>query len=90
MSEINVERSVQGDSFNLLPRPGSWIGNTSTADGKLLAQLRKMSAPPPAYGKQNRLSPACGFGLKPANQGETIRSSLFAESVINLTLIPSL
>ena len=90
MSETNVESSVQGGSFNLLPRPGSWMGNTSTADGKLLAQLRKISAPPPAYGKQNRLSFACGFGLRPANQGEVIRSSLFVGSVISLTFVSTL
>ena len=54
---------MNGGCDSRLSRPGSWTGQTSTSAGMSSDHRRKIEAPPPAYGKQNRRTWACGFGL---------------------------
>src|SRR5271154_1250790 len=49
-----------GGSAMRISRPGGCIAQTSISPGRALAQLRKIDAPPPAYGKQKRRILACG------------------------------
>src|ERR1039457_5028533 len=59
---------MSGVSISRVPRPGNSTGQTSTSAGKPSDQVRKIEAPVPAYGKQNRRRRACGFGLRQAIQ----------------------
>jgi hypothetical protein len=59
---------MNGGSINRCSRPGSLTAHTSISGGKSAAQVRKIPAPPPAYGKQNRRKRACGFGAAEVTQ----------------------
>jgi hypothetical protein len=59
---------MNGGSINRCSRPGSLTAHTSISGGKSAAQVRKIPAPPPAYGKQNRRMRACGFGAAEVTQ----------------------
>jgi len=55
-------------SRHRLPRPGSSTAHTSSQEGNPAGHKRKVDAAPPAWEKQNRLTPAWGLVAGRCNQ----------------------